>query len=444
MLAGPAWRARPPHGPAPDPARPADPAAGRPVRPGATDLRVSLTDRCNLRCTYCMPAEGLDWMPDDQPLTDDEVVRLVTVAVRDLGVDEVRFTGGEPLLRKGLEKIVEAATALTHGAGPGDLADHQRHRSRPPRRRAGRAPGLDRLNVSLDTLDAATFETITRRDRLRRRARRPRRGPRAGLSPVKINTVLMRGINDDEAADLLSSALEHGYQLRFIEQMPLDAQGGWERAEMVTADEILAALSQRFTLTPTPPADRGAAPAERFDVDGRRRRPGRHGRHHRVGHPPVLRRLRPHPADRRRPDARLPVRPQRDRPAGAAARRRGRRRRSPTSGGRDVGQARRSRHRRPVVPAARPADERHRWLRVLQVRYYAGAAAAAGVEEEPVELPAGGDVAALRTHLARLRPALVPVLAVSTVLVDGVPASDPARSLDGATRVDVLPPFAGG
>ena len=139
----------------------------------------------------------------------------------------------------------------------------------------------------------------------------------AGLSPVKINTVLLRGVNDDEAVDLLRFAVAHGYELRFIEQMPLDAQHGWQRAEMVTAGEILAALRTAFTLTPDG-HERGARAGRAL---ARRRRPGR-GRRDRVGHAPVLRRLRPHPADRRRPGPLVPVRPHRDRPARAAARRR--------------------------------------------------------------------------------------------------------------------------
>jgi cyclic pyranopterin phosphate synthase len=163
----------------------------------ATDLRVSLTDRCNLRCSYCMPPEGLDWLPGPALLTDEEIARLIGIAVQRLGVTEVRFTGGEPLLRRGL------AAAAT-----------------------------------------------------------------AGLAPVKVNAVLIRGVNDHEAASLLRFCLDHGYQLRFIEQMPLDAQHGWRRADMVTADEILAALSAEFALTPEDSAARGAAPAETFLIDG--------------------------------------------------------------------------------------------------------------------------------------------------------------------------------
>jgi cyclic pyranopterin phosphate synthase len=235
----------------------------------ATDLRVSLTDKCNLRCSYCMPPEGLEWLPGPDLLTDDEVVRLVSVAVAE-GVTEVRFTGGEPLLRRGLVAIVERVTALeprphtsltTNGIGlakvAGALAD----------------AGLDRVNVSLDTLDAQRFATIARRDRLSDVLDGLAGAEAAGLTPVKVNAVLVRDVNDDEAVPLLRWAIDHGYLLRFIEQMPLDAQHGWDRSQMVDADEILARLAAAFTLTEVP-EDRGSAPAEEWLVDGG---PGRVG-----------------------------------------------------------------------------------------------------------------------------------------------------------------------
>jgi cyclic pyranopterin phosphate synthase len=246
---------------------------GLPDRYGrvATDLRVSLTDRCNLRCGYCMPPEGLPWLPNDSVLTDAEVVRLISVAVRLLGVTEVRFTGGEPLLRPGLVRIVAAVAALsprprlsltTNGIGLDRLAG--------PLREAG----LDRVNVSLDTLDPERFARITHRRRLPDVLAGLRAAAEVGLIPVKLNAVLLRGINDGEAADLLRFALEHGYQLRFIEQMPLDPQHGWDRASMVTAAEILERLQAAFTLLPDPD-HRGSAPAETWLVDGYTDRSGR-------------------------------------------------------------------------------------------------------------------------------------------------------------------------
>ena len=229
----------------------------------ATDLRVSLTDRCNLRCTYCMPEEGLTWLPRERELTDDEVGRLIRIAVEQLGITEVRFTGGEPLIRRGLVSIVHAAAALrprprlsvtTNGLGLERLAA--------PLRDAG----LDRVNVSLDTLDAGRFRALTRRDRHADVLKGLRAAADAGLTPVKINTVLMRGVNDDEAPALLRFALERGYELRFIEQMPLDAQHRWDRHTMVTAEEILASLVP-FDLQPDP-VSRGTAPAETWLVPG--------------------------------------------------------------------------------------------------------------------------------------------------------------------------------
>ncbi len=231
----------------------------------ATDLRVSLTDRCNLRCAYCMPPEGLDWLPAPEVLTGDEIVRLLRVAVSMLGVREVRFTGGEPLLRKDLTSIVARTAALeprpeisltTNGIGLTRLAG------------ALRDAGLDRINVSLDTLRPEVFRKLTRRDRLDDVLAGLEAAAAAGLTPVKVNTVLMRGLNEDEAVPLLKYCLSCGYELRFIEQMPLDAQHGWKRAEMVTAGEIFAALESAFSLIPDDAHARGSAPAETFLIDG--------------------------------------------------------------------------------------------------------------------------------------------------------------------------------
>jgi cyclic pyranopterin phosphate synthase len=234
-----------------------------------TDLRVSLTDRCNLRCSYCMPPEGLDWMPDEKVLSDEEIIRLITVAVERLGVEEVRFTGGEPLLRKGLEKILGATTALRTHTGAIPQTALTTNGLGLERRATGLVQaGLHRINVSLDTLDRARFLTITHRDRLDDVLSGLRAAAAAGLSPVKVNVVLLRGVNDDEAVPLVRWAVAEGYELRFIEQMPLDAQGSWERSDMVTAGQILQALSAEFDLTPTGKAARGAAPAETWLVDG--------------------------------------------------------------------------------------------------------------------------------------------------------------------------------
>jgi cyclic pyranopterin phosphate synthase len=225
-----------------------------------TDLRLSLTDRCNLRCTYCMPAEGLDWLPKPELLTDDELVRLAGVFAS-MGVTTVRLTGGEPLLRRGLPGLVARLSELglslsltTNGLGLVRQAQ------------ALKDAGLSRVNVSLDTLRPERFLELTRRDRFDDVLAGLAAAKAAGLEPVKVNTVLMRGVNDDEAEPLLAWAIEHGYALRFIEQMPLDPQHGWDRGTMVDADEILAVLGRSHELTPV--EQRGSAPAEQFLVDG--------------------------------------------------------------------------------------------------------------------------------------------------------------------------------
>jgi cyclic pyranopterin phosphate synthase len=252
--------------------RPGDPRLVDRFGRVATDLRVSLTDRCNLRCSYCMPAEGLDWLSAERVLTDDEIVRLITVAVQHLGVDEVRFTGGEPLLRRGLEHIVASTTALRTASGGVPHTALTTNALGLARRAAALAEaGLRRVNVSIDSLDRARFAAITHRDRLPDVLAGLQAATENGLTPVKLNTVLLRGVNDDEAVPLVRFALENGYELRFIEQMPLDPQGSWSRDGMITADEILAALSASFDLTPADPASRGAAPAQLWHVaDGER------------------------------------------------------------------------------------------------------------------------------------------------------------------------------
>ncbi|WP_030062432.1 MULTISPECIES: GTP 3',8-cyclase MoaA [Streptomyces] len=229
-----------------------------------TDLRVSLTDRCNLRCTYCMPAEGLDWLARAEVLGDDEVVRLVRVAVERLGVASVRLTGGEPLLRRGLVGLVGRLAALgaelsltTNGIGLARTAV------------ALREAGLGRVNVSLDTLRPERFAAITRRDRLADVLAGLAAAQAAGLGPVKVNAVPVRGVNEDEIVALAEFAVEHGYRMRFIESMPLDAQGAWDRTAMVTAQEILAALGERFELVPLGRhGSAPSAPAEEWRIAG--------------------------------------------------------------------------------------------------------------------------------------------------------------------------------
>jgi GTP 3',8-cyclase len=214
-----------------------------------------------------MPPEGLDWLPGAEVLTDDEIVRLITIGVERLGITTVRLTGGEPLLRKNLELLVADIAALspvpdialtTNGIGLAARAEKLA------------AAGLRRINISLDTLDPDTFARLARRRRLPDVLAGIAAARDAGLNPVKINTVLLRGVNDHEAFDLLRWAMAEQVQLRFIEQMPLDPQHGWRRDEMITADEIRQRLS-RYVEVLEDPEDaltRGSAPAELFRVAG--------------------------------------------------------------------------------------------------------------------------------------------------------------------------------
>ena len=226
------------------------------------NLRVSLTDRCNLRCTYCMPHDFAAWLPSEHQLTTDELVRVIEIAVSE-GINEVRLTGGEPLLRPDIVEIVSrinaikdaptltmTTNALTLEKVAKPLAD----------------AGLTRINISLDTLDRDRFKLMTHRDRIDDVFAGIKAAQDAGINPIKINAVLLKGVNADEAPALLEWALTNNLALRFIEQMPLDAGGIWERSSLVTADDIYADLSTRYELTPCD--GRGSSPAEEFFVNG--------------------------------------------------------------------------------------------------------------------------------------------------------------------------------
>lgn len=251
-------------------ARPADAPAGLADRYGrrATDMRLSLTDKCNLRCTYCMPAEGLEWLAKQAVMSATEIVRIVGIGVDLLGVRELRLTGGEPLVRADLIDII-AALRKAHPELPISMTTNGVGLDK--KAAALKAAGLTRINVSLDSLHEETFTKLTRRPFLDRVLAGVDAAWAAGLGPVKINAVLMRGINDAESPSLLAWALERGYELRFIEQMPLDADHGWTRRNMITASEIRELLSAEYALSPDP-RERDGAPAERFEV--RRRAAG--------------------------------------------------------------------------------------------------------------------------------------------------------------------------
>ncbi|HZC73986.1 MAG TPA: GTP 3',8-cyclase MoaA [Jatrophihabitans sp.] len=227
----------------------------------ATDLRISLTDLCSLRCTYCMPAEGLPWLAKAQRLTDDEFERLAALFVG-LGVRSIRLTGGEPLVHPTLPEVVARLAALEPRPEL-SLTTNGITLDRAARKLAD--AGLDRINVSVDTLDREHFKQLTRRDRLDDVLAGVAAAADTGLSPIKINSVLVRDGNLHEAPDLLTWALQRGYVLRFIEHMPLDADHIWSRSAMVTADEILELLAGAgYRLAPR--EARAHAPAEEFAV----------------------------------------------------------------------------------------------------------------------------------------------------------------------------------
>jgi GTP 3',8-cyclase len=226
------------------------------------DLRISLTDRCSLRCTYCMPAEGVPWLARSTMLSTEEILRVARVGVEN-GITEVRLTGGEPLLRVDVVDIVRRLTALPNAPEVSLTTNALRL---PALAAPLRDAGLSRVNISLDTLDRARFMELTRRDKLVETLAGIAAADAAGLRPVKINAVAMRGVNDDEVVALTRFAVDRGYQMRFIEQMPLDGGHTWDRTEMVTQAEILDRLASEFTLTEV--EGRGAAPAELWYVDG--------------------------------------------------------------------------------------------------------------------------------------------------------------------------------
>lgn len=226
------------------------------------DLRISITDRCNLRCTYCMPEEGLEWLGRDQLLSFEEIERLARVFVERFGFDSIRLTGGEPTVRAHLPVLVERLAALgvdlamttngvTLGLVAADLA----------------AAGLRRVNVSLDSLRRARVLELTRRDSLAKVLDGIEAALAAGLAPVKVNAVVVRGVNDDEVVDLAGYGRETGVDIRFIEYMPLDADGGWRADQVVPAAEIVEAIGARW---PLEAVVRGHEPAARWRyVDGR-------------------------------------------------------------------------------------------------------------------------------------------------------------------------------
>jgi cyclic pyranopterin phosphate synthase len=240
-----------------EPARDLVDAFGRVVR----DLRISVTDRCNFRCTYCMDEE-MTWMPRSEVLTFEEFERLARLMVERYGVESIRLTGGEPTVRANLDELVRRLAALRTAEGPIDVAmttNAATLRLLAPRLRAA---GLRRVNISLDTLDRQRFAEMTRRDELDNVLDGIAAAQDVGFEPVKINTVVQRGVNEDEIVDLARFGRERGIEVRFIEWMPLDSSGGWDPRAVVGQDEIVASIDEVFPLDPVP--SRGAAPADRW------------------------------------------------------------------------------------------------------------------------------------------------------------------------------------
>ncbi|MCB0856665.1 MAG: GTP 3',8-cyclase MoaA [Solirubrobacterales bacterium] len=228
------------------------------------DLRISLTDKCSLRCTYCMPAEGVPWIPKQSVLTPEEIERIVRVAAN-LGVRTVRLTGGEPLISPSLIENVRRIASIRGPDGPLEIAMTTNGIRLPEFIPGLEEAGLSRLNISIDTLDPDRFAQLTRRDRLIDVLAGIEAARRSSLRPLKLNAVIMRGVNEDEVADLVEFAMEHEAEMRFIEHMPLDIGHTWDRGEMVSREEILESLSSRFSLEPLP--GRGGSPAEEFSID---------------------------------------------------------------------------------------------------------------------------------------------------------------------------------
>jgi cyclic pyranopterin phosphate synthase len=227
------------------------------------DLRLSVTDRCNFRCTYCMPQEGMPWLGREELLTYEEQARIVRVCVERFGFESVRITGGEPTVRAHLPRLVAMLAPL--GV---DIAMTSNGVRLPEMAHDLAQAGLRRINVSLDSLRADVFRELTRRDDLARVIAGIDAAVEAGLDPVKVNCVVMRGINDDEVVDLARFGRERGVGVRFIEFMPLDADGAWTRDRVVPAHEILEQIDAAFPLEHLPVAGAHHAehvePAERF------------------------------------------------------------------------------------------------------------------------------------------------------------------------------------
>ncbi len=228
------------------------------------DLRISITDRCNFRCTYCMPEEGMQWVPRDEILSFEEIERIARLCVERYGFESIRLTGGEPTMRAHLPVLVESLARLgvdlamtTNGATLAGMASDLR------------SAGLGRINISCDSLRPDRFEALTRRPALSAVLEGIDAALDAGFDPVKLNVVALQGVNDDEVVDFATFGRTRGIEVRFIEYMPLDADHVWSRAAVVPGEELVACIGEVYPLRPLPV---GSDPAALYEyVDGRGR-----------------------------------------------------------------------------------------------------------------------------------------------------------------------------
>ena len=317
------------------------------------DVRVSVTDRCNFRCQYCMPAEGLPWLERAEILTFEEITRLVSLMSR-MGVHDVRLTGGEPLVRRDFPKLAAMLAAIEHVE---DLSVTTNGFLLERDAEALVRAGVDRFNVSIDSLQKDRFYELTRRDALPKVLRGLEalgRFPEA--HPIKINAVAMRDFTEEEALPFAEFARRTPYEVRFIEFMPLDGDHAWTDDQVLTGAEIRDAINAVYPLEPESREPHATARIYRF-ADGKRP-----DRVHQPGLRAILRRLQPHPADRRRASPNVPVLDERDRPARADAGRRQRRGARGDHPRRRVAQGAQASRRRARIHPAGAHDVRNRRL----------------------------------------------------------------------------------
>jgi GTP 3',8-cyclase len=233
----------------------------RPIK----DLRISVTDRCNFRCLYCMPEDEYEWINKKEILTFEEITRLARLFVR-LGVDEIRLTGGEPLVRRNLERLIGQLSALE---GLRDVCLTTNGSLLAEKAEALHNAGLTRINVSIDTLDAEKFKRITKRGDLNKVLEGLFVAKQCGLHPIKINAVIERGVNEDDILELVEFSRENGFAIRFIEYMDVGNANNWTTEKLVPKKEIIEIVNARYPLREVGRQD-GSAPSVDYEfVDGR-------------------------------------------------------------------------------------------------------------------------------------------------------------------------------